>query len=210
MDNNTLLRLVCILIAVIALLVCTSLFFIYTLEEKNAHQRHVIDVLLSTIKRLKVQNDNMKQHTITCLTLLLTLCACSDPQEQPRDGIDLTGAWVLRHVKFPSGTEQDYALDGDGTTKPITADMEQFITNITTAFGHLLSGTALSGNDIQCIVLCAMLVILIVLIVYLSILGRWGMYIGWFFEDVWHWLKRHFTTHPQSFGGEIVRQEENP
>ena len=117
MDNNTLLTLVCILIAVIALLVCTSLFFIYTLEEKNAHQRHVIDVLLSTIKRLKVQNDNnMKQHTITCLTLLLTLCACSDPQEQPRDGIDLTGAWVLRHVKFPSGTEQDYALDGDGTT----------------------------------------------------------------------------------------------
>lgn len=88
--------------------------------------------------------------------------------------------------------------------------MEQLINNITTAFEHLLSGTALSGNDIQCIVLCAMLVILIVLIVYLSILGRWGMYIGWFFEDVWHWLKRHFTTHPQSFGGEIVRQEENP
>ena len=55
-----------------------------------------------------------------------------------------------------------------------------------------------------------MLVILIVLIVYLSILGRWGMYIGWFFEDVWHWLKRHFTTHPQSFGEEIVGQEENP
>ena len=117
MDNNTLLTLVCILIAVIALLVCTSLFFIYTLEEKNAHQRHVIDVLLSTIKRLKVQNDNnMKQHTITCLTLLLTLCACSDPREQPRDSLDLTSAWVLRHVEFPSGTEQDYALDGDGTT----------------------------------------------------------------------------------------------
>lgn len=50
------------------------------------------------------------------LLLLLTLCACSDPQEQPRDGIDLTGAWVLRHVEFPSGTEQDYALGGDGTT----------------------------------------------------------------------------------------------
>ena len=50
------------------------------------------------------------------LLLLLTLCACSDRQEQPRDGIDLTGAWVLRHVEYPSGTEQDYALDGDGTT----------------------------------------------------------------------------------------------
>ena len=50
MDNDTLLTLVCILIAAIALLVCISLFFIYTLEEKNAYQRHVIDVLLSTIK----------------------------------------------------------------------------------------------------------------------------------------------------------------
>ena len=55
------------------------------------------------------------KHTLLLL-LLLTLCACSDPQEQPRDGIDLTGAWVLRHVEYPSGTEQDYALGGDGTT----------------------------------------------------------------------------------------------
>lgn len=72
--------------------------------------------------------------------------------------------------------------------------MEQLINDITTAFGHLFSGTALSGNDIQCIVFCAMLVILIVLIVNLSILGRWGMYIGWFFEDVWHWFRRNFST----------------
>ena len=50
--------------------------------------------------------------------------------------------------------------------------MEQLINDITTAFGYLFSSAALSGNDIQCIVLCAMLVILIVLIVYLSILGR--------------------------------------
>ena len=55
------------------------------------------------------------KHTLILL-LLLTLCACSDPQEQPRDSIDLTGAWVLRHVEYPSGTEQDYALGGDGTT----------------------------------------------------------------------------------------------
>jgi hypothetical protein len=65
MDNNTLLTLVCILIAVIALLVGIALFFIYTLEEKNAHQRHVIDVLLSTIKRLKVQNENSRKALIT-------------------------------------------------------------------------------------------------------------------------------------------------
>ena len=116
MDNNTLLTLVCILIAVIALLVCTSLFFIYTLEEKNAHQRHVIDVLLSTIKRLKVQNDNnMKQHIITCFTLLLTLVSCTHKQPV-RDRFDLTGAWVLHHVEYPSGTEEDYSMQGEGTS----------------------------------------------------------------------------------------------
>ena len=88
--------------------------------------------------------------------------------------------------------------------------MEQLINDITTAFGHLFSGTALSGNDIQCIVLCAMLVILIVLLLVISFQTLFWTRIGWFFEDVWHWLKRHFTTNPQSFGGEIVRQEENP
>ena len=56
------------------------------------------------------------KHALILHLLLLTLCACSDPQEQPRDGIDLTGAWVLRHAEYPSGTEQDYALNGDGTT----------------------------------------------------------------------------------------------
>ena len=55
------------------------------------------------------------KHTLILL-LLMTLCACSDPQEQPRDGIDLTGAWVLRHVEYPLGAERDYALDGDGTS----------------------------------------------------------------------------------------------
>ena len=87
--------------------------------------------------------------------------------------------------------------------------MEQLINDITTAFGHLFSGTALSGNDIQCIVLCAMLVILIVLLLVISFQTLFCTRIGWFCEDVWHWLKRHFTTHPQSFGGEIVRQEES-
>ena len=76
MDNNTLFTLVCILIAVIALLVCISLFFIYRLEEKNAHQRHVIDVLLSTINRLKVQ----KLITILILALTATLTASAQQQ----------------------------------------------------------------------------------------------------------------------------------
>lgn len=82
------------------------------------------------------------------------------------------------------------------------------------SFQRWFSGERLTSDEISVIamsiLLCVMLVILIVLIVYLSILGRWGMYIGWFFEDVWHWLKRHFTNHPQSFGEEIVGQEENP
>ena len=55
-------------------------------------------------------------HIITCFLLLLTLSSCTDYQEHPHDGIDLTGAWVLRHVKFPSGTEQKYAMDNDGTS----------------------------------------------------------------------------------------------
>ncbi|MBQ3754283.1 MAG: hypothetical protein II864_12225 [Prevotella sp.] len=118
MDNNTLLTLVCILIAVIALLVCISLFFIYTLEEKNAHQRHVIDVLLSTIKKLKVQNDNSMKHThlIPSLLLALTLISCTHRQQPVRDRSDLAGAWVLRHVEYPSGTEEGYSMQGDGTS----------------------------------------------------------------------------------------------
>ncbi len=83
----------------------------------------------------------MKHHHITILLLqLLALVACADSRQQPRDGralpspvttrpssnkpgkptplspLDLTGAWVLRHVEYPSGTELDYALNGNGTS----------------------------------------------------------------------------------------------
>ncbi len=74
--------------------------------------------------------------------------------------------------------------------------MEQLINDITTAFGHLFSGTALSGNDIQCIVLCAMLVILIVLLLVISFQTLFWTRIGWFFEDVWHRLKRYTMPIP--------------
>ena len=74
--------------------------------------------------------------------------------------------------------------------------MEQLINDITTAFGHLFSGTALSGNDIQCIVLCAMLVSLIVLLLVISFQTLFWTRIGWFFEDVWHWLKRYTMPVP--------------
>ncbi len=55
------------------------------------------------------------KHTLILL-LLFTLLSCSNRQQQPRDPFDLTGAWVLRHVEYPSGTEEDYSMQGDGTS----------------------------------------------------------------------------------------------
>lgn len=52
---------------------------------------------------------------ITCLTLLLTLVSCNHKQPA-RDRFDLTGAWVLHHVEYPSGTEEDYSMQGEGTS----------------------------------------------------------------------------------------------
>ena len=55
------------------------------------------------------------KHTLILL-LLFTLLSCSNRQQQPRYPFDLTGAWVLRHVEYPSGTEEDYSMQGDGTS----------------------------------------------------------------------------------------------
>ena len=58
----------------------------------------------------------MKYHPVIIgLALLLALCSCTDRQEAEGDGIDLVSAWVLRHVEYPSGMEEDYSLDSDGT-----------------------------------------------------------------------------------------------
>lgn len=70
-------------------------------------------------------------HIITCFLLLLTLSSCTDYQEHPHDGVDLTGAWVLQHVKFPSGTEQKYAMDNDGTSCLIYDHMTTCSTSVT-------------------------------------------------------------------------------
>ena len=82
------------------------------------------------------------------------------------------------------------------------------------SFQRWFSGERLTSNEstviVLSIILCVLSIITIALLVYLSRITLFWTRIGWFFEDVWHWLKRHFTTHPQSFGGEIVRQEENP
>lgn len=56
------------------------------------------------------------KYTHTLLLLLLTLVSCTDRQQPVRDGLDLTGAWVLRHVVYPQGGEQHYSMQGDGTS----------------------------------------------------------------------------------------------
>ncbi len=78
------------------------------------------------------------------LTLLLTLCACSDPQDQSSDGLDLTRAWVLRHVAYPQGGEQHYSMQGDGTSCLIfDRENQLYECNIsTTPTGLLIQPTA--------------------------------------------------------------------
>ena len=55
-------------------------------------------------------------HLIPSLLLALTLISCTHRQQPVRDRSDLAGAWVLRHVEYPSGTEEDYSMQGDGTS----------------------------------------------------------------------------------------------
>ena len=55
-------------------------------------------------------------HIIIGSVLLLMLFSCTDKRQLDHGEVDLTGAWVLRHVKFPSGTEYDCSMDGNGTS----------------------------------------------------------------------------------------------
>ena len=55
-------------------------------------------------------------HIIISSVVLLTLFSCTDQQKLTREDFDLTGAWVLRHVKFPWGTEYDCSMDSNGTS----------------------------------------------------------------------------------------------
>lgn len=51
-----------------------------------------------------------------------------------------------------------------------------------------------ADNDItatQKIILCVLIVMTIALLIYLSIISKFWTRVGWFFEDAWHWLKRH-------------------
>jgi len=58
----------------------------------------------------------MKYYHIISSVVLLTLFSCTDQQKLTREDFDLTGAWVLRHVEFPWGTEYDCSMDGNGTS----------------------------------------------------------------------------------------------
>ena len=84
------------------------------------------------------------KHTHTLLLLLLTLVSCTDRQQPVRDGLDLTGAWVLRHVAYPQGGEQHYSMQGDGTSCLIYDSQSQlYECNIsTTPTGLLIQPTA--------------------------------------------------------------------
>lgn len=68
--------------------------------------------------------------------------------------------------------------------------MGQIINDIIIAIKHLLSGAELNDNEIAYIVLCAMLIILIIVLFVISFQTLFWTRIGWFFEDLWHWLKR--------------------
>ena len=84
------------------------------------------------------------KHTHTLLLLLLTLVSCTDHRQPVRDGLDLTGAWVLRHVAYPQGGEQHYSMQGDGTSCLIYDHENQlYECNIsTTPTGLLIQPTA--------------------------------------------------------------------
>lgn len=86
------------------------------------------------------------KHTHTLLLLLLTLVSCTDHRKPVRDGLDLTGAWVLRHVAYPQGGEQHYSMQGDGTSCLIyDRENQLYECNIsTTPTGLLIQPTAKS------------------------------------------------------------------
>ena len=66
------------------------------------------------------------------------------------------------------------------------------------SFQRWFSGERLTSDEItviaMSILLCVMLIVTIALLVYLSRVTLFWTRIGWFFEDVWHWFRRSFST----------------
>ena len=81
------------------------------------------------------------------------------------------------------------------------------------SFQRWFNGERLTSDEISVIamsiLLCVMLIVTIALLVYLSRVTLFWTRIGWFFEDVWHWLKRNtLLGHCQCFGGEDLTDED--
>ena len=66
------------------------------------------------------------------------------------------------------------------------------------SFQRWFNGNQMTTDDttniVMGIILVVLLIALIVMLVYISIQTLFWTCIGWFFEDVWHWMKRHTRT----------------
>ena len=63
------------------------------------------------------------------------------------------------------------------------------------SFQRWFNGNQLTTDDtaniVMGIIMVVLLIALIVMLVYISIQTLFWTRIGWFFEDVWNWMKRH-------------------
>ena len=81
------------------------------------------------------------------------------------------------------------------------------------SFERRFKGAQLTTDDttniVMGIILIVLLIVLIVMLTIISIQSLFWTRIGWFFEDVWHWLKRNTPLgHCQCFGEEDLTDEE--
>ena len=81
------------------------------------------------------------------------------------------------------------------------------------SFERWFKGAQLTTDDttniVMGIILVVLLIVLIVMLVIISIQSLFWTRIGWFFEDVWHWLNRNTTLIPgPCFGKEDLTDEE--
>lgn len=63
----------------------------------------------------------------------------------------------------------------------------QYIINL---FGRWYNGETVSATEERYIILAIVLcvTILLIMLIWMAHLGRWGTRIKWFFEDICHWL----------------------
>ena len=65
--------------------------------------------------------------------------------------------------------------------------------SIINLFEQWFHGERLSENEAAfialCIIACVLLIATIVILIQAARVFRFWMYVGWFFEDIWEWLK---------------------